>query len=140
MKKTFLIISTLLALCTASLFAGEKHEEMWSDMTYQNVPIMKILEAKDAYVVIYQKNKIGVANTVIPKAWAQGNPDEPRKLKFRKVRRAVDSYMTVVKKGGEFQRVILNIPLSKHNSVWGVADYHKEIEGSDKETLEELEL
>ena len=48
--------------------------------------------------------------------------------------------MTVVKKNGEFKQVILNVPLSKFDPVWGLADYKKEIEGSDKDTLEELEL
>ena len=48
--------------------------------------------------------------------------------------------MTIVKKGGEFHRVILTLPMSKQNSIWGLADYHKDIEGSDKQTLEELDL
>ena len=49
-------------------------------------------------------------------------------------------FMTIVKKGGEFHRVILTLPMSKQNSIWGLADYHKDIEGSDKQTLEELDL
>ena len=30
--------------------------------------------------------------------------------------------------------------MSKQNPIWGLADYHKELEGSDKQTLEELDL
>ena len=77
---------------------------------------------------------------MIPKKWARGNPDEPRKLKFRAVRTANNAYLTVVKKDGEFMKVVLSVPMSKSNSIWGLADYHKDIEGSDKDTLEELEL
>ena len=89
---------------------------------------------------MYQKNKIGIGKTVIPKKWAKGNTENPRKLKFRNTTLANGAYMSVVKKDGEFHRVILTLPMNKQNSIWGVADYHKEIEGSDKDTLEELDL
>ena len=89
MKKIYLIFA-LAAIFSISAFAQntpvpqpERTEGMWSDMTYENVPILKIMEGRDGYVVIYQKNKVGVANTVIPKKWARGTPDAPRKLKFR---------------------------------------------------------
>ena len=48
--------------------------------------------------------------------------------------------MTVVKDNGEFKRVILTIPMNKQNSIWGVIDYRKGLDGADKESLEELEL
>jgi len=48
--------------------------------------------------------------------------------------------MTVVKKEGEFHRVILTVPMNKKMSVWGNTTSRKSIEGADKDTLEELEL
>ncbi len=149
-----MIFAVLAVFATASIFAQEsenssshsqkneanKNEAKWSTLSYVNVPILKILEGKDAYVVAYQKNKVGVGNVVIPKKWTEGDPNTPRKLKFRKVNGSKDSYMTVVKKDGEFLRVILSVPMTKSNPIWGVADYHKDIEGSDKDTLEELEF
>ena len=48
--------------------------------------------------------------------------------------------MTVIKDDGEFKRVILSVPMNKSDSIWGVADYRKTMEGEDKETLEELEF
>ena len=48
--------------------------------------------------------------------------------------------MTVVQKSGEFNHVILTLPKNKSDPVWGVVDYRKEVEGTDKETLEELDL
>ena len=145
--KKILIIFTLFAVFSVSVFAQntpvptpERHDGMWSDMSYQVAPVLKILEGRDGYVVIYQKNKIGAASTVIPKKWAKGTPEAPRKLKFRNTKNPNDAFMTVIKKNGEFSRVVLTIPMSKQNSIWGVADYHASMEGTDKETLEELDM
>lgn len=118
----------------------EKDESKWTDLTYENIPILKILEGKDGYVVIYQKNKIGVGQTVIPKSWAQGTPENPRKLKFRNTKNPNTSFMTIVTKAGEFKRVILTIPLSKRNSMWGLLDYSVPLEGTDKENLNDVVL
>lgn len=146
--KKYLLIAAILSIFTLSAFAQNnpkdnslpRDESKWSDITYVNVPVLKVLEGKDGYVVVYQKNRIGTASTVIPKAWAKGTPDNPRKLKFRNNNNPQTSYMTVVKKNNEFHRVILTIPMRKNNSLWGVVDYTKPLEGADKETLEELDL
>lgn len=120
--------------------SSDKDESKWSEMSYVNVPVIKVYEGKEAYIVLYLKNKTGVGKVVIPKAWAKATKDTPRKLKFRNAKSDKASYMCVQKKGGEFHRVVLTVPASKSSSIWAVADYHKEIEGSDKDTLEELEL
>lgn len=149
MKKNLLVLA-LFTVFSGLLFAAEntkdsgtsfeKTEGKWSDISYVNVPILKILEGKNAYSIIYQKNQVGVGSVVIPKAWAKGSTDSPRKLKFRKVRSGYNSFMTVIKDEGEFKRVILSVPMNKSDSIWGVADYRKTMEGEDKETLEELEF
>lgn len=142
--KKFLMAIAFLSMFSFAAFAqnnGEpKDESKWTDMSYVNVPILKVYEGKDAYIILYQKNKVGTGKTVVPKKWAKGNPNEPRKLKFRNTRRADCAYMSVQKKAGEFKRVILTLPMNKQNSIWGLADYHLQIEGSDKDTLEELDL
>ena len=149
MKKKLLILA-LFTVFSGLLFAAEnsndsgtsfeKTEGKWSDLSYVNVPILKILEGKNAYSIIYQKNQVGVGSVVIPKAWVKSSPDSPRKLKLRKVRSGYNSFMTVIKDDGEFKRVILSVPMNKSDSIWGVADYRKTMEGEDKETLEELEF
>ena len=149
MKKILLVLA-LFTVFSGLLFAAEntkdsgtsfeKTEGKWSDISYVNVPILKILEGKNAYSIIYQKNQVGVGSVVIPKAWAKGSTDSPRKLKFRKVRSGYNSFMTVIKDEGEFKRIILSVPMNKSDSIWGVADYRKPMEGEDKETLEELEF
>lgn len=149
MKKNLLVLA-LFTVFSGLLFSAEntkdsgtsfeKTEGKWSDISYVNVPILKILEGKNAYSIIYQKNQVGVGSVVIPKTWAKGSSDSPRKLKFRKVRSGYNSFMTVIKDEGEFKRVILSVPMNKSDSIWGVADYRKPMEGEDKETLEELEF
>jgi len=148
--KKFLIIMAMLSLFSFSFFAQEntdaggtdgRDESKWSSYSYFNVPILKVLESRDAYIVIYQKNRLGTGSTVIPKAWAAGNPENPRKLKFRnRPKGKTGPFMTVIKDSGEFKRVVLTVPMSKLDPIWGLADYHKKVDGADKDTLEELEL
>ena len=145
--KKILIALALFAVFSAVLFADTKNstvpertEGKWTEISYVNVPVLKVLEGKDGYVVIYQKNKTGVGNVIIPKKWGHGTEETPRKLKFRSVKTSLGAYMTIVKDGGEFKRVILSIPMNKNNSIWGMVDSRKNREGADKDTLEELEL
>lgn len=129
---------TILAIPTKF---NETHEENWSSLSYVNIPILKILDSREGYVVIYQKNKIGVGQTVIPKKWARGTKDAPRKLKVRNLTGGkLKPYMTIVKDDGAFRSVILSVPASKSNMIWGVVPNGKELEGLDKEELEEIKL
>ena len=147
MKKILMMLA-LFAVLSAAVFADnkssanapERTEGKWTEMSYVNVPVLKILEGKDGYVIIYQKNKTGVGNVILPKNWAHGTPDAPRKLKFRQVKTSLGAYMTVVKDSGEFKRVILSIPMNKSNSIWGMVDSRKNLEGADKDILEDLEF
>ena len=147
MKKLLMVLA-LLTVFSAVIFAEnnssanapERTEGKWTEISYVNVPVLKILEGKDGYVIIYQKNKTGVGNVILPKNWAHGTPDAPRKLKFRQVKTSLGAYMTVVKDSGEFKRVILSIPMNKSNSIWGMVDSRKNLEGANKDTLEDLEF
>ncbi|MBR6341465.1 MAG: hypothetical protein IKR64_06160 [Treponema sp.] len=145
MKKLF-IIALLASIFTCAAFAEnqdlsyQKDESKWSDITYVTAPVLKVLEAKEYYVVIYQKKYAGTATVVVPKSWNAYKKDTPRKLKFRNIKNPDESFITVVKKGGEFQNVILSIPMKKNNNLWGVVTSDKHFEGADKETLEELDI
>lgn len=149
--KKILVILALFSAFTCSLFAAEssgdrkqseyiQHEEKWSKISYVNVPILKVMEAKNAYVVVYQKNKFGIGKVVIPKKWGKGNADNPKKLKFRNIKQSNAAFMTVVKNDGEFYKVFLTLPMNKANPIWGIADTRKDVEGGDKDTLEDLEF
>lgn len=142
MKKLF-VIAMFVCLFSTAAFAQSSSEESrddskWTTINYVNVPVLKVLEAKEGYVIIYQKNKVGVGSVEIPKKWAKGNTENPRKLKFRAVNTAANAYMTIVRDGSDFKRVILSIPMNKQNSMWGISK--KAFENPDKESLEDLEL
>jgi len=142
MKKLFIVLA-LAVLFTSTAAAKRntnKFEAGESSISYVNVPILKVLEGREGYVIVYQKNQIGVGNVVIPKKWLQSSKEEPGKLKIRTAKTSNSSYMCIVKKDGEFQKVILNVPTNKSNAIWGVIDYRKGIEGTDKDTLEEIEF
>lgn len=143
MKKLFIIAVALILAGSTFAFSQEyeKTEGQWANISYYNIPILKIFEAREGYVVIYQKNNVGTGSTVIPKAWAKGNEENPRKLKFRPTTGTLTPFMSVVKKDGEFLRVILTVPTRRTDAVWGVIEYRsKGLEGADKETLEDLPL
>ena len=145
MNKIF-IIALLASIFTCAVFAENqdlshpKDESKWSDMSYVTAPVMKILESKDCYVVIYQKKYAGTATVTIPKTWNNFKKDTPRKLKFRNIRNPNESYLTVVKKGGEFYKIIISCPMKKNNNLWGVIANNYVVDGADKETLEELDI
>mgnify|MGYP004450897565 CR=1 FL=1 len=142
--KKLLIVLALFASVSFSMFAQENSgetKEGWSDMTYYSVPILRVLESKEAYVVLYQKNHTGVGSTIIPKDWAYGTPDAPRKLKFRKLSPGVlKPYLTVVKKSGEFHRVIMTVPVSKSHEVWDMFNQNLSESELSKDSLDDLPL
>ena len=72
--------------------------------------------------------------------WNSYNRETPRKLKFRNIKNPGASFITVVKKNNEFHRVILSCPMKKNNNLWGVIANNLNVEGADKETLEELDI
>lgn len=145
MKKLILsllvAITAIVSISAKPVAYNESSEDNWSSISYTNVPILKILDSREAYVVIYQKNKIGVGQTVIPKKWSRGDVENPRKLKIRSLGHGkLKSFLTVVKKDGEFHHVVLTVPTNRLDAVWGVISYKNSVPDTDKETLEELDL
>ena len=138
MKKLFILIA-MAVMAVPSLCAAAKK----SEVTYFSVTVLKVLDSRDAYVVIYQKNKIGTGTVLLPKSWTlpTKSGDTPVKLRLRSVRTMNEAYFSVYKRNGEFYRAVLNVPMKKTNPIWGIVDQkNNKLEGADKDTLEELEL
>lgn len=136
MKKCGLISAILLAitLCTVSAVEREyKYEFQESKLSYHNVTVYKVLDHKQAYVVMYAKGHRDVGTVTIPKKWYKENPS---KLDFRLLPKGMTPYMTIVKKEGSFDHVILTMPISRAHEAWGVADSNVVIDDADKDTLE----
>ncbi len=144
MKKIIVCLLVFITLLT-SVFAADdnnnRNEDKWSTLSYENIPVLKVLDSKYGYMVIYQKHRLGTGSTFIPKDWAKYTSDTPRKLKIRNIKNPQESFLTIVKDDGEFKRVILSIPKSKSNSLWGVMPSGTVTEeDAKKDTLEELDL
>ena len=138
MKKLLLVLA-LFSVFALQSFTQEsstekkqRDESRWTTLSYINVPILKILEGRDAYVVIYQTQGVATASTVVPKAWARGN-----KLKTRLIRGNLKPFMTVVKDGSDFKRVILNVPKSKADPVWSVVKDGAKVD-TDKSDMSDM--
>jgi hypothetical protein len=142
MKK--IIIAALLAVCMAIPALAQSnssdstpiwnHGDNVSDITYHSTPVYSIMQTKDAYVVFYQTQGLKVEKTIIPKDWQKAGED--KKLYFRNKAPGLDTYMTVVYKGGSFHRVILTVNPSKLDPVWDVAPSYAQVDASGIDTLE----
>ena len=116
MKKRFLILALILC-CTFSIFAQKAFEQ--SSRSYVNVPVLKVFEHKDAYVVCYVNNNNELQYVSVPKIWfKQGTPD--RKAEVRALQNKLGPYMTICFDDGEFYFLYLSMPVSKLDSAWGV--------------------
>lgn len=109
------------------------HGDNVSALSYRNVKVYRVLEAKEAYVVLYEKSGLKTGTVTIPKDWGER---VPRKLEMRKCPKTVPPYMTVLYKDGEFYKVWLTLPTSKTASVWGVVPHGYTVPDTDKETLD----
>lgn len=133
------IIIALAALCCALLPAAAEannaggHKE--SSLSYKMAPVYKVMESRDAYVVIYGRYGSKLATAKIPKEWAKYKPDTTRKLTIRSLPPKLNPYITVVKKDGEFHKVILTVPSNKNDTVWGTASNSK-VDASGVESIE----
>ncbi len=144
MKKSFitgLISAILVAGLTFTAAAQEsadkaertyKNEYHESEMSYKNVIVYKVLDQKDAYIVMYAKGHRDVGSVAIPKKWYK---ETPKKLRFRPLSKGMTSYMTVMYRSGNFDHVILTVPTNRSDAAWGVADSNVQVD-ADKETLD----
>lgn len=107
-----------------------------ASVSYRNVLVYRVLDHKDAYVVMYAKGHKDVGNISIPKKWYSSAANSNTKLSFRPLPKGMSPYMTVIYRDGNFERAILTMPTSRADAAWGVADSNVTINDADKETLE----
>ena len=137
--KKGILFSVLCMFIALSGFAQEKKGgHTTAKITYYNAPIYKILDSADAYVVLYGKYGAKIGTVTIPKKWAKWQKDTSRKLTIRELPAKLSPYITIVKKDNEFCKVMLTIPTSKTNRLWGIASATK-VDSSEPDSIE-LEL
>lgn len=137
MKKLFIALTLFVSVAAAAVFAQvakdkTKYPYQEANISYTNVQIYKILDHKDAYIVIYPKSGMNVGQVSIPKKWYK---DNPKKLRMRILPKGMQAYMSVFSKEGNFDYVLLTVPTNRTHEVWGVADSNLVINDADKDSL-----
>lgn len=142
MKKIIMALLSVLLLATVSLTvtAQDKKKEIQdpvykyefkeSEMSYRQVQVYKVLDQKDSYIVMHQKGHREVGNVVLPKKWYK---EKPAKLRFRPLQKGMNPYMTVFYRSGKFDYVLLTVPTSRMDPVWGIADAGVEVDANKDE-------
>lgn len=122
--KKICFAAILLVLCVSFAFTENNVEQ--GSVSYVNVPILKVYDATDCYVVAYRQNGIGIGQTSIPKSWfIQGSPE--RKASLRNISAVLSPYLTIWFRDGEFDFLYINITSNRADNVWGVAAGSKNI-------------
>lgn len=135
--KKAIFIFALAATLVMPIVAQEKssgHKK--SEISYYSTPIYKILDSQNAYVVIYGKPHNKMGTVTIPKNWSRNRPGEVKKLVVRKLPPNTTAYITVVKKSGDFLKVLLTVPTNHNDPLWGIANEKKVEDVSGTESIE----
>ena len=133
MKKMILTMLAIFIFATGLSFA-QIQETKESSLSDRNIPIYRVLDHKDVYIVLYSKHGVNVGKVMIPKRWYT---EKPKKLQIRRLDKGLDAFMTVVYKYGEFYKAILTTPNPKTGDVWAVAEAYTDIgDAANAETLE----
>ncbi len=138
--KKFFAVLGLAALVMAGAFSEENaggHKK--SEISYYSAPVYKVMDSAKSYVVLYGKAGHKMGTVTIPKDWAKNKPDTVKKLLVRNCPKKITPYITVVKKSGDFLKVMLTIPTNHNDRIWGIANENK-VESTDGVESIELEL
>ena len=137
--KKFLAALGLSALVLAGAFCEENAGgRKKSELSYYSAPVYKVMDSSKAYVVVYGKAGHKMGTVTIPKDWAKNKPDTVKRLLVRNCPPKITPYVTIVKKSGEFLKVMLTIPTNHNNRIWGIANENKvdSIDGVESVDLE----
>ncbi len=138
--KKMIVAATLSALVLAGTFSETNaggHKK--SEISYYSAPVYKVMDSAKAYTVIYGKTGHKMGTVTIPKDWAKNKPDTVKKLLVRNCPTKITPYVTIVKKSGEFLKVMLTVPTNHNDRIWGIANENK-VESTDGVESVDLEL
>lgn len=138
--KKILAALGLSALVLAGAFCEENaggHKK--SELSYYSAPVYKVMDSAKAYIVIYGKAGHNMGTVTIPKDWAKNKPDKVKRLLVRNCPTKINPYITIVKKSGDFLKVMLTVPTNHNDRIWGIANENK-VESTDGVESVDLEL
>lgn len=136
LRKTIIAL-VLAAAIIAPLSAQTKGGHVKSELSYYSAPVYKVMDSAKAYTVIYGKAGHKMGTVTIPKEWAKNRPDTVKKLIVRNCPTKIAPYITIVKKSGDFLKVMLTVPTNHNDRIWGIANENKV---EDTEGVESVDL
>jgi hypothetical protein len=118
MKKTAIICAVLMfaAVFGASAQTGSSEK---SDVFYKLVHIQKIYTHELGYKVVFLKSNYEMGSVYIPARWF-GKADGKGILVYETP--GQPSYFSIFWLNGKFDHIVLHIPNSVSNSIWGILD------------------
>lgn len=133
MKKYF-----LFALLTAFVAIIPLTAQEWqaAELSYRNVPVYRVLDTPETFIVFYAKYGAATGTVSIPKRWAVKSATTPAKLAIRPLDTGLQPYLTIITKEGSFYKAYLNMPADKRATSWGTVSNVGAYKDDGKETLE----
>lgn len=116
MKKALAVIF-LATVITCGVFAQKEFTE--TTKSYVNVPVVKVYENNDAYVVVYRKSGVALGTVSIPMSWFKQNSPEKKAI-VRPLDGKLTPYMTLCFDNNEMFMLYISMPVSKQDAAWGV--------------------
>lgn len=135
-KKAIFIFALATALLMPIVAEENAGGHKKSELSYYSTTVYKVLDSHSAYIVLYAKPHNKMGTVTIPKEWARNRPDTIRKLLVRKLPPNTTPYITIVKKNGEFLKVMLTVPTNHKDSLWGIANENKVDDVSGVESID----
>ncbi len=138
--KGMLVAAAFGAFVLAGAFCEQNaggHKQ--SELSYYSAPVYKVMDSAKAYTVIYGKAGHKMGTVTIPKDWAKNKPDTVKRLLVRNCPPKITPYVTIVKKSGDFLKVMLTVPTNHNDRIWGIANENK-VESTDGVESVDLEL
>lgn len=124
--KKICFIAVLLLICVSFSFAQK--EVKTSTMSYVNVPILKIVDHPQYYIITYRKNGLDLGQTSVPKEWFKQGSSE-KKGKFRNIVGNSNSYITLWfnDQDDSFEYIYINLTTNALDDIWGVTHASQKI-------------
>lgn len=129
MKKAILLAAVFIVFA-ASLFGAEGID---NSVVYRNIKVYKVYSHPDAYIIMYYTDSMDLGQVTVPTEWFKSGSG---KGVLNTYTRPVTPYMTLQYTDGAFTKIVLNMPLDKHDMVWETMNQTADTEAAkQKDTL-----
>ena len=124
-KKCVLALFLVFAAAFLSAQEGDYQEQAYAeesggsgelDLSYVNLPIVKIYNHPRGYYILYRTTDLRVGRLYVPWEWIADH-----RAFFFPTKSHIDPYVSYVTNNGEFFQLRINAPADVRHSTWGEA-------------------